>query len=40
MGRGYNRPISPTTEGHMGHVPGIEDVNKEWKTTYERENGA
>lgn len=21
------------------HIPGIEDLNKEWKTTYERENG-
>jgi len=22
------------------YIPGIEDLNKEWKTTFERESGA
>jgi alkylhydroperoxidase/carboxymuconolactone decarboxylase family protein YurZ len=33
------RGAARATWSTIKHIPGIEDVNKEWQTKYERENG-
>ena len=33
------RGAARATWSTIKYIPGIEDVNKEWKTTYEREQG-
>jgi alkylhydroperoxidase/carboxymuconolactone decarboxylase family protein YurZ len=33
------RAAARATGSTIKHISGIEDINKEWKTTHERENG-
>ena len=33
------RGAARATWSTIKHIPGIEDVNKEWKTKFERESG-
>ena len=33
------RGAARATWSTIKRIPGIENINKEWKTTYERENG-
>jgi hypothetical protein len=33
------RGAARATWSTIKHIPGIEDINKEWKATYERETG-
>ena len=37
--RTTTRGDARATWSTIKHIPGIEDVNKEWKTTFEREGG-
>ncbi len=33
------RGAARATWSTIKYIPGVEDLNKEWKTTYEHENG-